>query len=113
VKAKRQTDELEVAAEEIVKLYAQIADLEDRLRLATKNETKRTLFPKKSDGDKNYEVMYTELHQEHVDLLVVLANQEIENQALTDQLIEEVGESAVQKARQVATIAFSESLKEV
>ena len=57
--------------------------------------------------------MYTELHQEHVDLLVVLANQEIENQALTDQLIEEVGESAVQKARQVATIAFSESLKEV
>ena len=100
-------EELAFAAEEILRLHAQVAKLERQLSRASGSGP---ALEEKSSGQKvksEYEEMYHELNAEHMDLLVLLANQEIENSALVDQLRNELGEEAVRKARKVAADALA------
>ena len=45
---------------------------------------------------------YKKLYLEHRDLLVVLANQEVHNNAMTEKILSTLGEQAVEEVNQIA-----------
>ena len=50
---------------------------------------------------------------EHRDLLVVLANQEVHNNAMTEKILSTLGEQAVEEVNQIAASALQNMLDEV
>ena len=117
-----QNDELAFATMEILRLHSEIAKLE--LQTA-KDEFKESLKQEKAVSDnlenatvqeliiEDYEMNYKKLYLEHRDLLIVLANQEIHNNAMTEKIMATLGEKAVEEVNQVAAEALQNMLDDV
>eukprot|EP00943_MAST-04B_sp_MAST-4B-sp1_P007145 g7145.t1 len=114
-------DDMAFATMEILRLHSEIAKLE--LELA-KDEFKESLKQEKTIKDlenattqeliiEDYEMNYKKLYLEHRDLLIVLANQEIHNNAMTDKIMSTLGESAVEEVNQIAANALQNMLDDV
>ncbi len=114
-------DDMAFATMEILRLHSEIAKLE--LEVA-KDEFKESLKQEKTMKDlenataqeliiEDYEMNYKKLYLEHRDLLIVLANQEIHNNAMTDKIMSTLGESAVEEVNQIAANALQNMLDDV
>ena len=110
-------DDLSFATMEILRLHSEIAKLELQ---GAKQEFKDSLKGEKAlDGNnddvvvEDYEMSYKKLYLEHRDLLVVLANQEVHNNAMTEKILSTLGEQAVEEVNQIAASALQNMLDEV